>query len=111
MTTHWAIDLGMSNTTICEDRSGTPHVVNLPDLVNIEPLTQTPVIMSCVCVLDTRSESVLIGREAMEYNWDGQATEFARGFKRYLGSESQRAMARVGDTLPRALDDQPDGED
>ena len=32
MPTHWAIDLGTSNTTICEDRSGRPHVVNLPDL-------------------------------------------------------------------------------
>ena len=96
MPTHWAVDLGTSNTTICEDRSGSPHIVNLPELVKLEPLTQTPVVMSCVCILDPDASSVLIGQEAINYNWDGQATGFARGFKRYLGSESQRPMAVVG---------------
>ncbi|WP_420463397.1 Hsp70 family protein [Candidatus Palauibacter sp.] len=96
MTTHWAIDLGTSNTTICEDRSGRPHIVNLPDLAKLEPLTQTPVLPSCVCVMDRDGEEVLIGQQAVTYNWDGQATGFARGFKRYLGMESGRAMARVG---------------
>ena len=96
MPTHWAIDLGTSNTTICEDRSGRPHIVNLPDLAKIEPLTQTPVMPTCVCVMDTGSEQVLIGQEAVTYNWDGRATGFARGFKRYLGTESGRVMARVG---------------
>ena len=96
MATHWAIDLGTSNTTICEDRSGRPHIVNLPDLAKIEPVTQTPVMPSCVCVMDSGAEQVLIGQEAVTYNWDGQATGFARGFKRHLGTESGRAMARVG---------------
>ncbi|MYI06667.1 MAG: hypothetical protein F4059_04940, partial [Gemmatimonadetes bacterium] len=96
MPTHWAIDLGTSNTTICEDRSGRPHVVNLPDLAKLEPVTQTPVMPSCVCVMDTSAEQVLIGQEAVTYNWDGRATGFARGFKRHLGMESGRAMARVG---------------
>ncbi len=96
MPTHWAIDLGTSNTTICEDRSGRPHIVNLPDLAKIEPVTQTPVMPSCVCVMDSDGEEVLIGQEAVTYNWDGQATGFARGFKRHLGTESGRAMARVG---------------
>ena len=95
MATHWAIDLGTSNTTICEDRSGHPHVVNLPDLAKLEPLTQTPVMPSCVCVMDTRAEQVLIGQEAVTYNWDGRAAGFARGFKRYLGTESGRTMARA----------------
>ncbi len=95
MATHWAIDLGTSNTTICEDRSGHPHVVNLPDLAKLEPLTQTPVMPSCVCVMDTRAEQVLIGQEAVTYNWDGRATGFARGFKRYLGTESGRTLARA----------------
>ena len=40
MTTHWAIDLGTSNTTICEDRSGRPHIVNIPDLAKLEPVTK-----------------------------------------------------------------------
>ena len=46
MTIHWAIDLGTSNTVVCEDRSGRPHVVNLPELVKLEPVTQTPVVPS-----------------------------------------------------------------
>ena len=96
MPTHWAIDLGTSNTTICEDRSGRPHVVNLPDLAKIEPVTQTPVMPTCVCVMDEEGEKVLIGQQAVTYNWDGRATGFARSFKRHLGMESGRAMARVG---------------
>ena len=96
MSTHWAIDLGTSNTTVCEDRSGRPHIVNLPDLVKLEPVTQTPMIASCVCVMNDDGSDVLIGQEAVTYNWDGQAEGFARGFKRYLGTESQRTMARVG---------------
>ncbi|MYI65853.1 MAG: hypothetical protein F4107_07955, partial [Gemmatimonadetes bacterium] len=68
MATHWAIDLGTSNTTICEDRSGRPHVVNLPELAKLEPLTQTPVMPSCVCVMDAAGEDILIGQKAVTYN-------------------------------------------
>lgn len=104
MPIHWGIDLGTSNTTICEDGSGAPHAVNLPELATVEPLSQTPVILSCVCVMDDRARSVLVGQEAMTYNWDGRATGFARGFKRWLGTESQRPMARVGATTFTARD-------
>lgn len=93
MSTHWAIDLGTSNTTVCEDRSGRPHMVNLPDLVKLEPVTQTPMIASCVCVMNGDGSDVLIGQEAVSYNCDGQAAGFARAFKRYLGTKSQRTMA------------------
>ena len=96
MTTHWAIDLGTSNTTVCEDRSGRPHIVNLPDLAKLEPITQTPLVPSCVCVMNEEGTDVLIGQEAVTYNWDGQATGFAKSFKRHLGTESQRTVAQVG---------------
>lgn len=95
MPTHWAIDLGTSNTTVCEDRTGSPHIVHLPELARPEPLTQTPVIPSCVCVLDPQGQQVLIGEEALDYNWDGSASGFASGFKLYLGQESQRPLGRV----------------
>ena len=88
MATHWAIDLGTANTTICEDRSGSPRVVNLPDLSVDEPITQTPLIPSAVCVLDDRAGTVLIGEKAVAYNWDGRAPGFVGSFKRYLGAES-----------------------
>ena len=104
MSTHWAIDLGTSNTTICEDRSGRPRILNLPDLAKLEPVTQTPVMPSCVCVMDRDGEEVLIGQAAVTYNWDGQATGFARGFKRYLGTESGRALARAGGRIFTAQD-------
>ena len=96
MTTHWAIDFGTSNTTVCEDRSGRPHIVKLPDLAKLEPVTQTPVMPTCVCVMSEDGSDVLIGQEAVTYNWDGQATGFARSFKQYLGTESNRTVARVG---------------
>jgi molecular chaperone DnaK len=96
MTTHWAIDLGTSNTTICEDRSGRPHIVNVPDLAKLEPVTQTPLVPSCVCVMNEEGTDVLIGQEAVTYNWDGQATGFAKSFKRQMGTESQRTVAQVG---------------
>lgn len=98
MPTHWSIDFGTSNTTICEDHTGDPHIVNLPDLAKVEPLTQTPVIPSAVCLLDGRGEKTLIGQEALSYNWDGSATGFAQGFKSHLSTESSRPMAQVGDT-------------
>jgi molecular chaperone DnaK (HSP70) len=98
MPTHWSIDFGTSNTTICEDKAGEPHIVNLRDLAKEEPLTQTPVIPSAVCLLDARGEKTLIGQEAVNYNWDGAATGYAYGFKRYLSSESSRPMARVDGT-------------
>jgi hypothetical protein len=60
MTTHWAIDVGMSNTTVCEDRSGRPHIVNIPDLAKLEPVTQTPVMPSCVCVMNEDGTDALI---------------------------------------------------
>jgi molecular chaperone DnaK (HSP70) len=93
--THWAFDFGTSNTTICEDHTGEPHIVNLQALAKEEPLTQTPVIPSAVCILDPHGGSVLIGQEAMGYNWDGASTGFAQGFKLHLGSESARPMAQV----------------
>lgn len=96
MATHWGIDLGTSNTTVCEDRSGSPHIVHLPDLVSVEPLTQTPVVPSAICVMDPAAEKVLIGQEAVDYNWDGRAAGYATGFKRWLGRESERVLARVG---------------
>lgn len=92
---HWGIDLGTSNTTVCHDRGGEPHVVNLPDLAKVEPLTQTPVIPSCVCILDRRAERVLIGQQALDYNWDGRAPGWAAGFKVHLGREATRPLTRV----------------
>lgn len=93
---HWGIDFGTSNTTICEDRTGSPRIVHLPELTRLEPLTQTPVVPSCVCILDAGGERVLIGQEARTYNWDGTAEGWAAGFKRHLGREHQRTVARVG---------------
>ena len=89
MTTHWAIDLGMPNTTVCEDRFGRPHIVNIPDLAKLEPVTQTPVMPSCVCVTNADGTDVPIGQEAVTYHWDGRATGFAKSSKRYPGTESQ----------------------
>lgn len=56
----------------------------------------TPLIPSAICVLDESFSKVLIGQKALAYNWDGQASGFATGFKRFLGTESQRPLTKVG---------------
>ena len=99
MSTHWAINLGTSNTTVCEDRSGRPHIVNLPDLVELEPVTQTPMIASCVCVMNGDGSDVLIGQEAVSYNWDGQAAGFAAEGCRGLSTKDSHAA--TGRAPPR----------
>lgn len=96
MVVHWAIDLGTSNTTVCEDSSGSPNVVELDGISHPEPVTMTHLIPSAICVLDESFSKVLIGQKALAYNWDGQASGFATGFKRFLGTESQRLLAKVG---------------
>jgi molecular chaperone DnaK (HSP70) len=104
MTTHVGLDLGTSNTTICDDRGGTPRVLHLPGLSRLEPLTQTPVVPSCVCIVDGAGEQILIGQEAVDYNWDGRARGWAAGFKRALGRDPSAEMARVGDRRYTARD-------
>lgn len=104
MAVHWAIDLGTSNTTVCEDSGGSPNVVELDEVSRPEPVTMTPLIPSAICVLDENCEKVLIGQKALAYNWDGQASGFATGFKRYLGTESQRSLARIGSRTITARD-------
>ena len=96
MTTHWTIDLGTPNTTICEYRSGRPDILNLPDLEKIEPVTQAPAMPSCVCVMDQDGEEVLIAQEAVIYDWDGQATGFARGFQALPRHRERPAHAAHG---------------
>jgi molecular chaperone DnaK (HSP70) len=100
----WAIDLGTSNTTVCTNREGSVRTVHLPDIARTEPVTGTPLIPSAVCLLDAQGEQVLIGQKAIAYNWDGQASGFAYGFKRYLGTESQRPLARFGNVTITARD-------
>ena len=51
------------------------------ELAKEEPLTQTPVIPSAVCILDPKGNNTLIGQEAVNYNWDGSSSGFAQGFK------------------------------
>lgn len=53
-------------------------------------------VATCVCVMNEDGSDVLIGQEAVSYNWDGQASGFAASFKSYLGTESQRTLAPVG---------------
>lgn len=94
--THWSIDFGTSNTTVYHDRDGHPRVFRSRTLAKLEPITQTPVIPSVVCVLDPDAKDVRIGQEAINFNFDGQAPGFARSLKRYLDTEASRQVARVG---------------
>jgi len=105
MPTYWAIDLGTTNTvSAMADETGV-HLVHLPHIVREMPSPMSPLVPSAVYLYQTRRRwlwffhrnvlQVLIGQLALDQNFDGQSPSFAQGFKRFLGGESQRPIARV----------------
>jgi molecular chaperone DnaK (HSP70) len=105
MPAHWAIDLGTTNTVVAEAEEGSVRVVPLSGLTREQPVEQSPLIPSTVCVRETlrrwlffrRTVSeVFIGQQALNRNLDGRWPGFARSFKRYLGSQPHRPAARLG---------------
>ena len=99
METHWAIDLGTTNTLIAKWVGTHASIVALDQLVDYEPAWQTPLIPSAI-YFQERNRAI-IGRPALS------AREFmtndmnllgplARSFKKTLARESQKAVAQVG---------------
>jgi molecular chaperone DnaK (HSP70) len=88
---HYAIDFGTTNTVIASDRDGSVAPVRLPDLC--AERTGTPVVPSAVCFRDTGGPPDA-GQRAVEQNALGRHPGFAQGFKRHLGRESHRGVAR-----------------
>lgn len=92
----WGIDFGTTNSVVARWEPDGPRTVNLPALASVQPVSQAPVIPTAVYLLDSRGRRAFIGQKAIEENWDGQSPAFAASFKPFLGTESERPVARVG---------------
>lgn len=108
METHWAIDLGTTNTLIAKWVGTHATTVALEELVDYEPAWHTPLIPSVIYFQDV--DRAIIGRPAIA------AREFmttvdlispgpmARSFKKTLANASQRIVAQVGSDSISARD-------
>ena len=103
METHWAIDLGTTNTLLAKWMGTHASIVALEELVDYEPAWQTPLIPSAI-YFQERGRAI-IGRPALaarefthtDFNMLGP---LARSFKKTLARESQKAVAQIGsDTI------------
>jgi len=92
MSIHYALDFGTTNSVLTSDRNGGVEVVTLPDVS--ADRARTPVVPSAVCFTASGSPH-LIGQSAISQNVLGRLPNFAQGFKRKLGRESHRAVARL----------------
>ncbi len=100
MDTHWAIDLGTTNTLIAKWVGTHAVTVALEELAEYEPAWRTPLIPSVIYFQEINR--AIIGRPAMAarefmHGADLQAMgPVARSFKKTLARASQQAVAQVG---------------
>ena len=100
METHWAIDLGTTNTLIAKWVGTHASIVALESLVDYEPAWHTPLIPSAIYFQD--GGRAIIGRPALSareimHSPDMQALgPLARSFKKTLAHASQKAVAQLG---------------
>ncbi len=100
METHWAIDLGTTNTLLAKWAGTHAVTVALDELVEYEPAWQTPLIPSVIYFQDTGRG--IIGRPALAAREILHGSDLvalgpvARSFKKTLARSSQQAVAQVG---------------
>jgi len=122
----WALDLGTTNSLLArwDAVTGRPHVVSLPEICRggEDPLGAPKAIPSAIHALapgglaDRMARAPwlagrvwwgrwgLVGRPALEKNVSTLHPPFARGFKRWLGLDPLRPLARLGDRSLGARD-------
>jgi molecular chaperone DnaK (HSP70) len=99
-TTHWAIDLGTTNTLIAKWVGTHSTVIALEELVEFEPAWQTPLIPSAIYFHE--GGRAIIGRPALAAREIIAAGDLpmlgplARSFKKTLARASQQAVAQIG---------------
>lgn len=100
MQTHWAIDLGTTNTLIARWQGTHAETIPLEALCDYEPAWQTPLVPSAVFFEDINrgyiGKQALAAEEVMRASYAGRLTPLARAFKRTLARSSQQAVAEVG---------------
>ena len=100
MDTHWAIDLGTTNTLIAKWVGTHATTIALDELVEYEPAWRTPLVPSVIYFQD--SQNGIIGRPALaakEILHDRDLVSLgpiARSFKKTLAQASQRPVAQIG---------------
>ena len=100
MDTHWAIDLGTTNTLIAKWVGTHAVTVALEELAEYEPAWRTPLIPSVIYFQEINR--AIIGRPAMAAREFMQGADLqqmgpvARSFKKTLARASQQAVAQVG---------------
>ncbi len=100
METHWAIDLGTTNTLIARWVGTHAATIALEELADFEPAWQTPLVPSAIYFQDT--QRAIIGRPALAareiiHPSDLQSLgPLARSFKKTLARSSQQAVAQLG---------------
>ncbi len=100
METHWAIDLGTTNTLIARWVGTHAATIALEEIADFEPAWQTPLVPSAIYFQDT--QRAIIGRPALAareiiHPGDLQSLgPLARSFKKTLARSSQQAVAQLG---------------
>ncbi len=94
MSVHYAVDFGTTNTVVASDREGAVSVLAFPEWM--AERIRTPVVPSAVC-FRAQSATPYLGQQAVLQNAFGRLPGYAQGFKRYLGRERYRVVARWGE--------------
>src|SRR5581483_5791100 len=100
METHWAIDLGTTNTLLAKWVGTHAVTVALDELVEYEPAWQTPLIPSVIYFQDAArgiiGRPALAAREILHGSDLATLGPVARSFKKTLARASQQAVAQIG---------------
>ena len=100
--THWAIDLGTTNTLIARWQGTHAETIELDGITECEPAWQTPLVPSVIFFEDSGhgyiGKQAIAADEVMRATFAGRLTPMARAFKRTLGRASQQPVAEVGHT-------------
>lgn len=102
MQTHWAIDLGTTNTLVARWMGTHAETVPLEQICEHEPAWKTPLVPSVIFFEDMHrgyiGRQALAAEEVMRASFAGRLTPLARSFKRVLGRASQQPVAEVAHT-------------
>src|SRR5262249_13900542 len=98
--THWAIDLGTTNTLIARWQGTHAETIQLDGITEREPECPSPLVPSVIYFeANTRGyigKQALAADEVMRATFAGRLTPIARSFKRTLGRASQQPVAECG---------------
>lgn len=97
--THWAIDLGTTNSLIARWMGTHAETVRLDDVCELDPAWNTPLIPSVVCFQDENrgfiGKQAVAAEEVLRATFAGRLTPLARAFKLALARDSRLSVAEV----------------